>query len=101
MSTASSTRWSRSSKPLPDSPSRLPAAGLAVFLKGLQEQEIPADPLRQRSFTGDAVRLLTAHRSKGLEWEFVVVAGVQEGVWPDLRLPQHAAGSRRSRLGRR
>ena len=35
---------------------------------------------------GDAVRLLTAHRSKGLEWEFVVVAGVQEGGWPDLRL---------------
>jgi superfamily I DNA/RNA helicase/RecB family exonuclease len=64
---------------------RLPAAGLAVFLKGLLEQEIPADPLSQRSFTSDAVRLMTAHRSKGLEWEFVVVAGVQEGVWPDLR----------------
>ena len=64
---------------------RLPAAGLAVFLKGLLDQEIPADPLSQRSFTSDAVRLMTAHRSKGLEWEFVVVAGVQEGVWPDLR----------------
>ena len=64
---------------------RLPAAGLAVFLKGLLDQEIPADPLSQRSFTADAVRLMTAHRSKGLEWEFVVVAGVQEGVWPDLR----------------
>ena len=34
---------------------------------------------------GEAVRLLTAHRSKGLEWDLVVVAGVQEGVWPDLR----------------
>ncbi len=31
---------------------RLPAAGLAVFLKGLLDQEIPADPLSQRSFTG-------------------------------------------------
>lgn len=28
---------------------------------------------------------MTAHRSKGLEWRLVVVAGVQEGVWPDLR----------------
>ncbi len=64
---------------------RLPGSGLAVFLKGLSNQEIPADPLSQRSFAGDAVRLLTAHRSKGLEWEFVVVAGVQEGVWPNLR----------------
>ena len=29
--------------------------------------------------------VLTAHRSKGLEWDLVVVAGVQEGTWPDLR----------------
>ncbi|SOD83914.1 UvrD-like helicase C-terminal domain-containing protein [Streptomyces sp. Ag109_G2-15] len=33
----------------------------------------------------DAVRLMTAHRAKGLEWRLVVVAGVQEGLWPDLR----------------
>ncbi len=64
---------------------RLPAAGLEVFLDGLLSQEIPADPLSQRAFGGDAVRLLTAHRSKGLEWELVVVPGVQEGAWPDLR----------------
>ncbi|MGZ8750979.1 MAG: PD-(D/E)XK nuclease family protein, partial [Pseudonocardia sp.] len=31
------------------------------------------------------VRLLTAHASKGLEWDLVCVAGVQEGIWPDLR----------------
>ncbi len=29
--------------------------------------------------------MLTAHRSKGLEWDLVIVAGVQEGTWPDLR----------------
>jgi RecB family exonuclease len=29
---------------------------------------------------------MTAHAAKGLEWEVVVVAGVQEGVWPDLRV---------------
>ena len=34
----------------------------------------------------DCVRVLTAHRSKGLEWDVVVVAGVQEEIWPDLRL---------------
>ncbi len=64
---------------------RLPASGLEIFLDGLLAQEIPADPLSQRSFRGDAVRLLTAHRSKGLEWELVVIPGVQEGGWPDLR----------------
>src|SRR6185437_269028 len=35
---------------------------------------------------GEAVTVLTAHRSKGLEWDLVVVAGVQEGTWPDVRL---------------
>ena len=28
---------------------------------------------------------MTAHAAKGLEWDVVVVAGVQEGSWPDLR----------------
>ena len=31
------------------------------------------------------MRLLTAHRAKGLEWRLVVVAHVQEDAWPDLR----------------
>ncbi|HET9421603.1 MAG TPA: ATP-dependent DNA helicase [Nocardioides sp.] len=55
------------------------------FLTTLRAQEIPADTLADRGVRGDAVRLLTAHRSKGLEWRLVVVAHVQEGAWPDLR----------------
>lgn len=60
--------------------------GPGVFLDNLTGQEIPADSLAEQAPKDDAVRLLTAHRSKGLEWDVVVVAGVQEGVWPDLRL---------------
>lgn len=55
------------------------------FLTTLAAQQIPADTLAERGVRGDAVRLLTAHRSKGLEWRFVVVAHVQEEGWPDLR----------------
>ena len=55
------------------------------FLESLADQQVPGDTLAERGVRGDAVRLLTAHRSKGLEWRFVVVAGVQEGSWPDLR----------------
>lgn len=51
----------------------------------LEAQQIPADTLADRGVRGQAVRLLTAHRSKGLEWDLVVVAHVQEGAWPDLR----------------
>jgi superfamily I DNA/RNA helicase/RecB family exonuclease len=65
---------------------RLPHAGPEVFLDDLVSQEIPGNSLAEHSPDGEAVRVLTAHRSKGLEWDVVVVAGVQEGVWPDLRL---------------
>ncbi|GLW97778.1 DNA helicase [Microtetraspora sp. NBRC 16547] len=65
---------------------RLPKAGAEVFLDDLISQEIPGDSLAEQAPDGEAVRILTAHRSKGLEWDVVVVPGVQEGVWPDLRL---------------
>lgn len=65
---------------------RMPMAGPEVFLDDLAAQEIPGDTLAERAPDGDAVRVLTAHRAKGLEWDVVVVSGVQEGVWPDLRL---------------
>ncbi|MGH3333491.1 MAG: ATP-dependent helicase [Nocardioidaceae bacterium] len=55
------------------------------FLAALSAQQIPADTLAEQGVRGDAVRLLTAHRSKGLEWRFVVVAQVQAEGWPDLR----------------
>src|SRR5690606_16795683 len=65
---------------------RMPRAGIEVFLDDLMSQEIREDTLADHAPDGEAVRILTAHRAKGLEWDVVVVAGVQEGVWPDLRL---------------
>ena len=59
--------------------------GVRNFLATLVAQEIPADTLSERGVRGPAVRLLTAHRSKGLEWRLVVVAHVQAEGWPDLR----------------
>ena len=61
------------------------ATSVAVLLDELASQQIPADPLDETSVRGGAVRLLTAHRAKGLEWEVVVVADVVDGVWPDVR----------------
>ncbi|TDD65298.1 ATP-dependent helicase [Actinomadura darangshiensis] len=82
---------------------RLPQAGPELFVDNVASQEIAGDTLAEQAPEGEAVRILTAHRSKGLEWDVVVVAGVQEGVWPDVRLRgsllgveeliEHAAGS--------
>ncbi|MFJ9849719.1 ATP-dependent helicase [Streptomyces sp. NPDC101150] len=59
--------------------------GALNFLEELDAQDIAADTLTRRTVRPDAVRLMTAHRAKGLEWRLVVVVGVQEGLWPDLR----------------
>ncbi len=59
--------------------------GALNFLEEIDAEDIAADTLTRRAVRPDTVRLMTAHRSKGLEWRLVVVAGVQEGLWPDLR----------------
>ncbi|WP_328331179.1 MULTISPECIES: ATP-dependent helicase [unclassified Streptomyces] len=59
--------------------------GALNFLEEVDAQDIAADTLSKRTVRPEAVQLMTAHRAKGLEWGLVVVAGVQEGLWPDLR----------------
>ncbi|MFI6517419.1 ATP-dependent helicase [Spirillospora sp. NPDC050679] len=65
---------------------RLPQAGPELFVDDIAAQEIAATTLAEHAPEGETVKVLTAHRAKGLEWDVVIVAGVQEGLWPDLRL---------------
>jgi superfamily I DNA/RNA helicase/RecB family exonuclease len=60
-------------------------AGVSSFLYEMRAQEVPSETLAGRGFRGASVQLMTAHRAKGLEWDHVFVAGVTEGVWPNLR----------------
>jgi superfamily I DNA/RNA helicase/RecB family exonuclease len=58
---------------------------IATFVAEVAAQEIPADPWSDAGVRANGVRVMTAHRSKGLEWDVVVVASVQADEWPDLR----------------
>ena len=64
---------------------RLPGEKPTGFAQHLRAQQIPGDAFTRGSAATSGVSILTAHSSKGLEWDLVCVAGVQEGVWPDLR----------------
>ncbi|AYY11950.1 ATP-dependent helicase [Actinobacteria bacterium YIM 96077] len=67
---------------------RMPGAGPEGFLEHIRGQQIPSDSLgasARHAPSTDAVSIVTAHAAKGLEWDVVAVAGVQEGTWPDLR----------------
>lgn len=72
---------------------RLPQAAPAAFLEHLESQDLPADTLAARAATDDAVAVVTAAGAAGSEWDVVIVAGVQDGSWPDLRLRDSLLGA--------
>jgi len=72
---------------------RLPQMGPREFLEHIRGQDVAGDTLVALAPSDDAVALLTPAGAAGRQWRFVVVAGVQEGVWPDLRLRGSLLGS--------
>ncbi|GAB4084192.1 ATP-dependent DNA helicase [Myceligenerans cantabricum] len=72
---------------------RMPGAPVAAFVDYLESQDLPADSLAASASGGGAVEALTPAGAAGREWDVVVVAGVQDGVWPDLRLRDSLLGS--------
>jgi superfamily I DNA/RNA helicase/RecB family exonuclease len=72
---------------------RLPRETLRGFTEHLAAQQIPGDSMSGAAAQAEAVTILTAHASKGLEWDLVCVAHVQEGSWPDLRRRGSLLGS--------
>lgn len=64
---------------------RLPRATVDGFVEYLADQEIAGDARSDRAVAEEAVTVLTAHSAAGRQWRLVVVAGVQEGLWPSVR----------------
>ncbi len=64
---------------------RLPGSHPRAFLEHIGSQEVAADSLVAGATRAGEVTLTTPAGAVGREWHTVVVAGVQEGVWPDLR----------------
>lgn len=64
---------------------RSPGEPAAVFLAEMLGSEVPEDSLSAAA-GGGTVTVLTPAAALGTEFEAVVVAGVQEGVWPNTRL---------------
>lgn len=63
---------------------RRPDLPAAEFLAELLDTDVP-DDLIAPSAAGDSVLVTTPAGLVGLEFDSVVVAGLQEGVWPNLR----------------
>jgi superfamily I DNA/RNA helicase len=65
------------------------------FVDQLRNERILSDSITSSAARDEVVSLLTVHSAKGLEWEFVVVAGLQEGAWPNLKERGSLLGSER------
>jgi len=65
----------------------------AGFATHLAAQEVAADSLAPQRTASEEVAVLTPQAASGGQWDMVAVVGVQEGVWPDLRLRGSLLGS--------
>ena len=64
---------------------RTPDERPEVFVRDILDSEVPEDTLSSPDRPG-TVTLLTPATALGTEFDAVVVAGVQDGVWPNVRL---------------
>ena len=74
---------------------RLPGAKPSLFIDQLLGEKILSDSITATAQRGEVVKVLTVHSAKGLEWQFVALAGMQEGSWPNLKQRGSLLGSER------
>ena len=74
---------------------RAPGARATTFIDQLFEERILSDAIFSKAQKENVVSLLTVHAAKGLEWNFVALAGLQEGAWPNLKERGSLLGSER------
>ncbi|MFS0893245.1 ATP-dependent helicase [Microbacterium sp. 179-I 3D3 NHS] len=64
---------------------RAPTERPEIFVRDILDSEVPEDSLSSPDRPG-RVTLLTPATALGTEFDAVVVAGVQDGIWPNVRL---------------
>ena len=65
---------------------RNPSAAGLQFLDELEAQQVASDSMAALGARPQGVSVLTVAACAGRQWEFVAVLGIDDGVWPNLRL---------------
>ncbi|BBY22283.1 ATP-dependent helicase [Mycobacterium stomatepiae] len=63
--------------------SRTPAASLRGLLEHIAALQLPSVKTEPAS-NAEQVRVLSAHAALGHEWDVVLIAGLQDGLWPNV-----------------
>lgn len=72
---------------------RTPSAHPAAFIAEILAEDLPSDTLAARASDPERVTVTTASSAAGREWCVAVVAGVQDGTWPNLRIRDSVLGA--------
>ena len=74
---------------------RMPGAKPQLFINQLLGEKILSDSITATAQRNEVAKVLTVHSAKGQQWQFVALAGMQEGVWPNLKQRGSLLGSER------
>ena len=74
---------------------RMPGSNPSLFIEEISGETILSDSITAQGDRGDVVTITTVHSAKGLQWKYVALMGLQEGIWPNLRQRGSLLGSER------
>ena len=74
---------------------RFPLSGPAAFINEIATEDIAGDVITAKGVRPDFVEILTVHSAKGRQWDLVAIAGLQDGIWPNLKQRSSLLGAER------
>lgn len=60
--------------------------GVLNFINDLGKQNFQAETIEQKSLVDEKVKIVTAHKVKGLEAKYVIIPDLQNDIWPSIKL---------------
>lgn len=74
---------------------RFPNSKPIEYIQQIRGEDILGDTITLQGQKTELVSILTVHSAKGREWEIVALAGMQDGIWPNLKARGSLLGSDR------
>ncbi|VXB53361.1 ATP-dependent DNA helicase [Citricoccus sp. K5] len=72
---------------------QFPGASPLAFADYMEAQDLPMDSLASTAVQEWSVSVVTPASAAGREWDVVIIAGLQDGIWPNTRLRGQLLGA--------
>ncbi|GAA1133128.1 ATP-dependent DNA helicase [Citricoccus alkalitolerans] len=72
---------------------QFPGASPLAFAEYMEAQDLPMDSLASTAAQEGSVSVVTPASAAGREWDVVIIAGLQDGIWPNTRLRGQLLGA--------